>query len=424
MRCPTLPTSDALPTTSNQRSPLWWGISSSSYQTEDPGVDPGTPAPFLTDWDRFQLTGRLRHDKGQGTLSWSRFERDLEALRSLGVTHYRFSVEWARVEPRPGQYDIVALRRYVDHARALRAAGIEPVVCLWHFTFPDWLSGRHGPSEHGWLHPTAAERWQLYTRRVARAMAGSATLFAPQNEPNMQGLLGFVAGIWPPMARLCFSLYRKSEAASIAAFRAAATIVRDEIPGAGILSVQNVVHWQRSRLDPGGRFFAFAEALSFTHLDGIAADIDYLGFNYYCRELASPAAPALMALRKKPDRQDASDLGWIIDPDGLRAVTELLWARYHKPLVVLENGIDDRGEQRRAGFITEHVAALGKARRAGCDVRGYFHWTLLDNFEWAEGYAPRFGLYCVDRASGGLTEKPAAAVYREIIREGLRDGSP
>jgi beta-glucosidase len=405
-----------LTTTSNQpRAPFWWGISSSAYQTEE-RASTGARAEFLTDWDRFQRAGRLRHDKLDGTRAWSRFDRDLAALRSLGVTHYRFSVEWARVEPRPGEYDDVAIARYAAHAAALREAGIEPVVCLWHFTFPDWLSGPQGAAEHGWLHPLAPSRWRAYVERIANAMSGAATLFAPQNEPNMQGLLGFVGGVWPPMATLRFALLRDNEQAQVEAFRSAAAIVRRAVPGAAILSVQHVVNWQRARFDPGGRFFAFTEAFNHSHLDAIAADVDYLGFNYYCRELASPAAPALIKLRRGPA---VSDLGWIIDPDGLRECAERLWARYKKPLLVLENGIDDRSDERRAGFIRSHVAALGRARDAGCDVRGYFHWTLVDNFEWAEGFAPRFGLFAVHPASGELVEKRSAEAYRRLIREGL-----
>lgn len=390
-------------------------MSSSSFQTEDPPAAERAEA-FSTDWDRCYREGRLRHGRGRGTRAWSRFDRDLEALRWLGVSHYRFSVEWARVEPRPGRYDDEAIARYAAQARALRAAGMEPVVCLWHFTFPDWLADR-GAAEHGFLHPLAPRRWDAYVERVVRALAGTATLFAPQNEPNMQSFLGFVGGVWPPMAALRFGLQRRSEELQIEAFRRAATMVRDLSPGARILSVQNVVHWQRSRFDPGARFFAFTEALSYRHLDGIHDVVDLVGFNYYCRELASPAAPALMKLRS---RRRASDLGWIIDPDGLERVAEALHGRYGKPLVVLENGIDDRDDSRRADYIRSHVAALGRARSAGIDVRGYFHWTLVDNFEWAEGFAPRFGLFALDEGSGDLVRKRSAEDYRALISERRR----
>ena len=119
--------------------PFWWGISSSAFQTEDRGERPDSPNYFRTDWDLFADAKRVPPKGDNAEFSWSHFDRDLEALKQIGVNHYRFSIEWARVEPQPGRYNEAAIRRYVDMARKLKAAGIEPVVTLWHFTFPSWL---------------------------------------------------------------------------------------------------------------------------------------------------------------------------------------------------------------------------------------------------------------------------------------------
>ncbi|MEO8206139.1 MAG: family 1 glycosylhydrolase [Chthoniobacterales bacterium] len=130
-----------------------WGISTASYQYEDPAVKPGDKDYFQTDWDISIAQGKAP-PKGNALYSWTHFDKDLEALKKIGVTHYRFSIEWARVEPQPGVYNEAAIRRYAEMARKLKAAGIEPVVCLWHFTFPSWLYDKKHPAG-----PTGFIRW-------------------------------------------------------------------------------------------------------------------------------------------------------------------------------------------------------------------------------------------------------------------------
>ena len=130
---------------------------------------PDSPNYFKTDWDLFAEAKRVPPKGDNAQFSWSHFDRDLEALKQIGVNHYRFSVEWARVEPEPGRYNEAAIRRYVEMARKLKAAGIEPVVTLWHFTFPSWMVTKGNAGRSRWLHPLYRERWPLYVEKITKA---------------------------------------------------------------------------------------------------------------------------------------------------------------------------------------------------------------------------------------------------------------
>jgi beta-glucosidase len=382
---------------------FWWGVSVSSYQTEEPGA-------FLTDWDLYEKKrgGPVRDGRVAG---YSHFERDLAALKYLGVTHFRFSIEWARVEPCPGVFNQSAIEHYVMMARRLQEEGIEPVVCLWHFTFPSWLCDFGHPKAHGWLHPKAADAWERYVRTMVPRLAPHVKLFAPQNEPNMYAT-AVTIGMFPPGCKRGKSYYNRLTAREVEMFLKAAAIIRESCPESKIMSVQNLVRWERDALDACGFWFHMAQEQKYLHLDGIAAAVDYVGVNYYQREVASPLAPLAQSLRKGPD---VSDMGWIIDPQGLEEEIALVSRRYRKPIVILENGIADATDQKRPNYLLRHLRAIRRMLDAGYDVRGYFHWSLSDNYEWRHGYKAKFGLFALETPAEHLAPKGSAILYRSLI---------
>ena len=394
--------------------PFWWGVSASSYQTEDHGTGIGENG-FMTDWDLYKVRyGGVARDDRVG--SYTNFERDLAALKRLGVTHYRFSIEWARVEPSPGAFDDGAIEHYVTVARRLREEGIEPVVCLWHFAFPDWLSDLNQASQHGWLHPLAAESWGEYVTTMSQRLAPYVQFFAPQNEPNGYAL-GMTMALFPPRQLLSEGYYDVVTEAEIGTFLQAAAIIRAARADAKIISVQNIIHWTRDIFDPVG-LYDKALAYNYRHLDGIAGAIDYLGFNYYQTEVASPLPVFLTALRVGAN---VSDVGMFIDPDGLAIEIVNLSERYQLPLIITENGIADRSDQKRQLFLSSHLQAIRRTLDADYDVRGYFHWTLIDDFEWSNGYGPLYGLHTVDAQSNTLVPKASAELYRSFIAGRVMD---
>lgn len=432
--------------------PFWWGVSTSPYQVEGPPGDGVVARSFKTDWDLLREMGKLDAARDRRIDSFECFERDLAALKYLGVTHYRFGIEWARVEPAPGAFDDAAIERYVMMARRLREEGITPVVCLWHFSLPDWLCNMvQDPDAHGWFHPGAPAAWERYVARMAKALAPHVELFAPQNEPNIYALAVSI-GIFPPGKSLGKPYYEKLTEREAELFIRAAEIIRAERPGAKIISVQNIIHWDRDAFDFFGIWYDLALWHNYEHLDRVASTVDYIGFNYYQREVASPLALWAQSMRKG---EHVSDLGWIIDPRGMEEEIVELARRYKKPMVIMENGIADAGDEKRQLYLLQHVQAIRRVREAGYDLRGYFHWSLMDNYEWTHGYSQKFGLFAVmpadaapaaaageiiaqpatsspsstQSASDGvgpsekpspiLVPKPSAKLYRFLIRNGL-----
>lgn len=393
--------------------PFWWGISTSSYQIEEGAATDGRS--FATDWDLFKTTGggQARDDR---VASFKNSERDLTALKNLGVTHYRFSIEWARVEPSPGTFDNDAIEHYVSLARRLREKGIEPVVCLWHFTFPDWLSDFDQLSRHGWLHPQAAEAWGEYVSTMCARLSPYVQIFAPQNEPNAYAL-GMLVGHFPPGRPSGEALYDELNQAEVQAFLQAASIIRACRSDATIISVQNIVHWRRDTFDLIG-LYERSLAYNYKHLDGIASAIDYVGFNYYSGEIASPLSLYQMEHRTGPG---VTDMGWYIDPEGLEIEIVELSRRYGLPLIITENGIAARNDEQRQTYLKSHLRAIRRTLDANYDVRGYFHWTLMDCFEWANGYEPQFGLHTVDSQANVLVPKASAQLFRSLIAGHVMD---
>lgn len=394
--------------------PFAWGISTSSYQYEDPDVKPGTPEYFSTDWDILVSQGKAP-EKGNALYTWSHFDKDLEALKEIGVTHYRFSLEWARIEPKPGVYNEEALRRYVGMARKLKAAGIEPVVCLWHFTFPDWLYDRRKPGRSNWLHPDFAPRWQAYVGKVVRAMGPQVRYYAPQNEPNGQITTAYIGGMWPPAQLLNFSNYNKAIDSSAAAFRDAAAIIRRENPDALVLTVEALPWWKRSPLHVFSWFWNFMQHTNFDHLDRVYETADIIGFNYYYSQVAGPVSMLLIGTHHG---KHYTEMGWDIDPDALYKQIAFVGDRYGKPIMITENGIATADDNQRITYLEEHIDALARAMNDGHDVRGYFHWSLADNYEWHWGYKATFGLAHMNPETFVRELKPSARVYRGIIQKG------
>jgi beta-glucosidase len=398
------------------REKFWWGTSTASFQNEDRGMAPDDPMNFRTDWDVYAVEGGAPPRGGNAVYSWSRFDLDLKALRQLGVSHFRFGVEWARIEPKPGVINEKALARYVDMARQLRAAGIEPVVTLWHFTFPDWLYDTKAKGRSNFLHPDAPEAWRAHVTRVVRAMKPYVRIYVPQNEPNGALNLGWIAGHWPPGLLLNPFGYKKALQVSADMFRDAAGIIRRERPGALVMGIYSVPDWRRKFVgDPTGLVYNIVQRQNFDHLDKVADSMDLIGINYYYAQDAS-----LMRFLNRGHGEVSSDytqLGWEIVPEGLYNVLKTVGARYGKPIVVTENGLGTQSERKRIRYLREHIAQMRRAMEDGVDVRGYFPWTLVDNYEWKEGWHGQFGLFSYDRRTKERILEPAGEWFAAFIRK-------
>ncbi len=389
-----------------------WGISTSSYQYENPDVKPGQTDWFYTDWDVLVSEGKAP-EKGNALYSWTQFDKDLEALKKIGVTHYRFSLEWGRIETEPGVFDEEAIERYVGMARKLRAAGIEPVVCLWHFTFPDWLYDKKNPKLSNWLHPQARTRWNAYLDKVLPRFAPYTNYFAPQNEPNGQITTAYIVGQWPPAMTLAFGTYWKAIDASTAMFRDAAARIKNVKPSAKVVSVEALPWWNKSPLDPGNLIYNTMIHGNTDHLDRVWDVCDILGINYYYSQTAGPVSLLAESSRRG---HNFTMMGWRIDPEGLYKQIRRVGDRYGKPMMITENGIATLDDDKRIRYMREHIGAVGRAIRDGYDVRGYFSWSLADNYEWHYGYKAKFGLATMNPETFVREPKPSAGFFRDTIR--------
>jgi len=394
---------------------FWWGTSTSNYQNEDRGFAPGSPQYFKTDWDVFAEEGHIPPRGDEATYSWTHFDKDVAALRKLGVNHYRFGVEWARVEPKPGVFDEAAIRQYVSMARKLKAAGIEPVVTLWHFTFPDWLYDSKNKAKSNFLHPDVEKAWAGYVERMAKALAPHVRTFVPQNEPNGALYIGYFGGHWPPGLLLTPGALKKANQVAVSMFRDAAGIIRTHRSDALIAGIYSIPNWRRNFFqDPTQFVYQMMMHQNWDHLDAVADVMDLVGVNYYYTQDAS-----LTRFVFRPYGEQNSNYtqnGWEINPEGFYEVLQTVNERYGKPIVVFENGIGTQSEQKKIRYFREHVNQMRRAMADGVDVRGYFAWTLIDNYEWAEGYAANFGLTHLDRETMTLVMEPSGKWFANFIR--------
>lgn len=391
-----------------------WGISTSNYQFEDPAVLSGTPEFFQTDWDVCLVEHGKAPPRGNALSSWTHFEKDLAALKKIEVTHYRFGIEWARIEPQPGVYSEAAIARYVEMTRQLRAAGIEPILCLWHFTFPSWLYDEKHPNRSNWLHPEASTRWKAYVRKVVPHFLPFVRTFAPQNEPNGQLSTAYLAGLWPPGRHLEFHVYHRPLKASVTQFIDAAQIIRRLRSDAQILSIHALPWWDHGHTDIGGFLYRKTMQNCYEHLDAVAPYCDLVGINYYYSLAASIAGFVTISTHRGPH---FSMMGWRIDPEGLLQQIRLVADRYRKPVMITENGVATSHDAKRVRYLREHLAAVEQAIAEGFDVRGYFAWSLADNYEWHYGYKAKFGLCEMNPKTLRRELRPSARVYRDIIRQ-------
>jgi beta-glucosidase len=365
---------------------------------------------------------------------WNRAEEDFDRAAELGLNTLRLSIEWSRVEPEPGQWNAAALGRYREMLKGLRHRRIKPMITLHHFTSPRWLSDRGG-----FLLPEVAPAFARYAAYVASVLGDLCDTWCTLNEPGVYAAFAFILGRWPGQTGVLpfIRVSRNQLRAHAAAYRAVKAIQ----PHARIGLVQHLAGFEPA--DPTSRGDRLVAALSdaafnWRMIEGVLTgrlkppyglglrrhpgavnSSDYIGVNYYGRHPLRFDGGAPTTLFASPGEVRA-DRAWPppfqdreIDPDGLERFLVRL-ARYRKPLYVTENGMADADDGVRPAYILTHLAALHRALAKGADVRGYYHWTLVDNYEWAEGWTPRFGLYALDPKTQVRTARPSARLFGEI----------
>jgi beta-glucosidase len=404
-----------------------WGTATAPHQVEGNNTD--------ADWWDWEQAGRCRGGQRSGLAcdQYRRFREDFALLAQLNQRAHRLGVEWARVEPRPGDFEPAELAHYRTVLATLRQLGIEPVVTLHHFTNPRWLA-RAG----GWDSPAVVGLFERYTARVVDELSDLVRYWVTINEPNVFASYGYALGLWPPGRR-----------DPLAAFRVVANMVRAH--GHAYQAIHRrrpdalvgvAHHWRpfeplRSRspdrLAAALRNALFNRAFPRALTDGVLrfplgrgqsvpearGSQDFFGLNYYTRERVSfaLARPHELFGREVRPVVARDTTGSELHPAGFeRALRDV--AGYGRPVLVTENGVADRDDELRPAFLVDHLLALHRAMRAGVPVIGYLHWSSVDNFEWLDGFDQRFGLIRVDFRTQERSPKPSARLYAEICRTG------
>ncbi len=342
---------------------------------------------------------------GMACDSYNRFAEDFDLAEHMGHNATRLSIEWARIEPQEGKFSELELDHYEKVLQAAKARGLQTFVTLHHFTNPLWFTKRGG-----FVHRESVGLFTRYATVVAERLGEYVDFWLTFNEPEIYATMGYLVGKFPPQQRSLL-LTRKVFQHVIASHNACAPIIK--------LKTHKPVSmaFHISDLQPAGFLASIPTALAhyFANEYIIRRTIqscDFIGLNYYFHHHVG-----LFGLRKKSRSvHDVTDMGWGIHPEGLERVL-LYLKKYNKPVYITENGLADAKDLKREKFIKDHLYYMHRAMEKGVDVRGYLHWALIDNFEWADGFGPRFGLVEVDR-DNELKRKlrMSALSYAEICR--------
>ena len=392
-----------------------WGTATAAHQVEGDNLN--------NDWWEFeQQPNRIANGDRSGAAidHYHRFREDFQLLRQLNNNAHRLSIEWSRIEPRQGQFDRSEIAHYREVLLALRDSGLGPMVTLHHFTSPTWFTHRGGWSAGG-----APSAFLPFVRRVVDELGELVSEWCTINEPNIYATQGWIFGNWPPGRRNDVAGLWRVLGNLRTAHEAAYRLIKDRRPDVPVGLAHNKFWLVPAR--PGNPFDRMAVQTGRRMLDYwpagrgrltrvVAASSDFIGLNHYSGRLVrfDPRRPGdLFATQYNPPGYPVSDFGDAIKPDWLtEALLEL--GVYDKPIHVTESGIAAEDDSARVRFINAILGSVHDAIRGGIDVRGFYHWTSVDNFEWAHGYRMKFGLIGVDRQTMERHPKPSAAVFAEV----------
>jgi beta-glucosidase len=407
-----------------------WGTATSSHQVEGDNE--------RNDWCAWEREpGRIRDGTVSGSAAewWrGRAEEDLSRAAALGQNAHRLSLEWSRLEPEQGRWDDAAEARYREIFRHARGLGLKLSITLNHFTLPQWLARRGS-----WLAAEAPNAFGAFAQRAVEAFDEFCELWATFNEPNVLVYQAYAGKQWPP-GRGDLKAGLRAFGALLDAHAHAYRAIRNVRPKSQVgivLSFPAFEPASRSVADHAVtaiQSWAFSGAfmsalrtgrllpplgLGVRTVPNLEASLDWLGVNYYGRYRVAFDWSAYGELFGKRLTEHNVHTPWTVwgerSPEGL--TEQLLSLGYYGvPLYVTENGLMTHDDAERSAFLLDHVRAVRRAIERGADVRGYFHWSLLDNFEWAEGWSTPFGLHALERATQVRTLRESGALYERICR--------
>lgn len=412
-----------------------WCVATAAHQIEGGNIN--------SDWWAFEhQKGRIKNGDTTAiaTDHWNRVSEDTLLIKKLNVSDYRMSIEWARIEPREGQIDSAAIDHYRQEIQLLLTNGIRPIITLQHFTFPLWVRQKGGFEWKG-----LPDAFAQFTQVVYRDIAPEVRDWITINEPMVTALGGYVKGVVPPaetrdidgLPPVLSGLLRAHAAAYHTLHQLALQNKKSIRVGmahqlrtmdpyypllatdvALALAADQAFNWSLPEaLETGVFRLELPFKVSWTEsIPNLAGTQDFLAINYYTGDLVHLSPENGFELHPRQDLP-RNDMGWPIYPEGflriLRAASERIPG---KPIMITENGTADRHDRFRKNFIASHLAIVHQALQEEIPIEGYCHWSLLDNFEWDQGYGPRFGLYDVNYKTLSRTARPSARFFAKIAK--------
>lgn len=374
-----------------------FGSATSAHQIEGGNTN--------SDWYKFELIpGHIRN--GDTSLvacnSWHKYKEDIELLKKSNQNAYRFSVEWAKIEPEENRWDKKAIEHYRDELQLLKNNHISPMVTLFHFTLPKWVA-----KKDGFTNSANIKYFVRFCTKMVEECGDLVDLWATLNEPNVYVLKGYIEGLWCPgeknrlKAFKCWCNFIKAHNQAYTAMHK----IKSDIKIGPVISTMAFAPARNKTLDKIVVWIArqFSYELMFRFM---IKHSDWIGLNYYIKTTMQAKKPLIA-----PDDSEKNDYGWYVHPEGIyQTIKEN--SKWGKPIYITENGLADDDDSHRPTFLEDTFKWLEKALQDELPLRGYFHWSLLDNFEWASGYQMKFGLHTIDRKP-----RPSAKKYSELIKQ-------
>lgn len=410
-----------------------WGASTSAHQVE------GGNNNSWTEWEKENSSrlrrngikmvkeqasflgarlGRITRDareetnyiSGKAADQYNLYPTDIKTMSDLGMNGYRFGIEWSRIEPVEGQIDQSELMHYRKVIEELRRNHIEPFVTIWHWTMPLWFS-----QSGGWLRKDSANIFFRYAKLLLDEFSTDVNFWITINEPIVYTSISYIVGIWPPQQKNILK-YLTVLNNLAKAHKLVYDYAKKHHAKASIGIAKNVQVFEYRPNDiVSALFVKCADYLwNWYFMNKIRNHQDFLGINFYNRN-------RMRLWKIDNENKKKSDMGWELYPQGLYSASKKMYQRYKKPVYITETGLADSHDRNREWYIKKNIEAMSQALREGIDIRGYLHWSLLDNFEWDKGFWPRFGLIEVDFKTQKRTVRPSAKAYAEIIKK-YKDG--
>ena len=412
-----------------------WGAATSSHQVEGDNTN--------NDWWEWEQRGKVKEPSGKACDHWRRFREDFKLAKSLHHNTHRFSLEWSRIEPQEGCFSQEAISHYKEVFESLKDNGLEPMVTLNHYTLPLWFA-----KQGGWLSGRSPEFFVRFVKKAVESFGKSVRYWMTFNEPVAYVFKSYLVGDWPPGERS----YKKASRVLAHLLRAhvwAYDTIRETAGSMGSrdarvgIAKHVLVFTPCSDRSWRDKMSVRLRNLVFNHLfvqalirgrvfyPGLfhirlpkSKTLDFIGLNYYTRDFVHNEGFGIpnifgdiCTLKHHRNAGKRNFLNWEIYPEGLYRLTKE-FSRYRVPLLISENGICADQDEERLPFIKAHLAQLAKAMQEGAPVIGYIYWSLLDNFEWSEGFAPRFGLVGVDYKTQERRVRPSALEFADMCESG------